>query len=67
MKLKDDDGIPTGAGDAIHFSYGIPPVKVEARVVERDGKLIALCPGHNPPEMNLRSLRNYVCNWWRVE
>jgi hypothetical protein len=67
MKLKDDEGIPTGAGDTICFSYGIPPVPVKAKVIERGGKLIALCTGHNPPEINLRSLRKCVCHWWRLD
>ena len=58
--MKDDDGNPVGAGDFIRFSYGIPPVGVKAKIIERDGKLIALTPGHRPDECNLKSLRRHV-------
>jgi hypothetical protein len=61
--LLDDDGRRTRAGDRICFSYGIPPVYVIARVVKRGKSLIALTPGHNPPEQNLRSLRRAVGSW----
>jgi hypothetical protein len=40
-------------------------VGVDAPIIERDGKLIGLCPGHNPPEFNLRSLRRYVGSWYK--
>lgn len=65
IRLRDDNGELVGAGDAVWFSYGIPPIPVIARIVERDGKLIGLCPGHNPSEFNLRSLRNYVGTWYK--
>ena len=63
MRLRDDDGEWVTAGDTVHFSYGIPPVSVDARIIERGGRLIGLCPGHNPPAFNLRSLRRYVGSW----
>jgi len=66
LVLLDDNGERTIAGDVVRFSYGIPPVVVDAPIVERGGKLIGLCPGHNPPEVKLRSLRRYVGNWWRM-
>jgi len=62
-RLRDDDGEWVRAGDTIRFSYGIPPVPVLAQVIERDGRLIGLCPGHNPPEFPLRGLRRHV-GWW---
>ena len=64
LRLRDDDGEWVTAGDVVQFSYGIPRAGVDAPVVERDGKLIALTPDHNPPECNLRSLRRYVGNWY---
>ena len=65
MYLKDDEGLTVMAGDKIRFSYGIPPVVVVADVVQRGKSLIVLCPGHNPPECNLRSLRKYVSCWYK--
>jgi len=65
LVLLDDDGERTGAGDVVHFSYGIPPVGVDAQIIERDGRLVGLCPGHNPPEFKLRSLRRYVGGWYK--
>lgn len=63
--LLDDDGQRTYAGDTICFTYGIPTVPVRAKVVLRQGKLIALTPFHIPTECNLRSLRRYVGGWYR--
>lgn len=65
LRLRDDDGKWVAAGDAVRFAYGIPPVSVDAPIIEREGRLIGLCPGHNPPEFNLRSLRRYVGNWYK--
>jgi hypothetical protein len=61
----DDDRKKVTAGDKIRFCYGIPSVIVVADVIERDGKLIALTPGHHPPECNLRRLRRYVGMWFK--
>ena len=63
--LLDDDGVPVRAGDIVRFNYGIPPVVVDAQIVKRHGRLIALTPGHNPAECNLRTLRKYVGNWYK--
>ena len=65
LRLRDDDGEWVVAGDTVHFSYGMPPVGVDAPIIERGGKLVGLCPGHNPPEFNLRSLRRHVGNWYK--
>jgi len=66
MRLRDDNGDWVAEGDWVTFSYGIPPQSVVAKITERDGKLIGLCHGHNPPEFNLRSLRRYVCVWYQA-
>jgi hypothetical protein len=65
MRLRDDDGEWTGDGDTVGFCYGIPPVSVHATISARDGKLMGSCPGHNPAEFNLRSLRRYVGRWYK--
>jgi len=65
LVLLDDDGKRTTAGDTVCFSYGIPPVKVLAKIIERDGVLIGICPGHYPDEFKLRSLRRYVGSWYK--
>ena len=62
---KDDDGAATRAGDVVFFTYGIPPVRVLAEVVERDGVLWVLTPEHNPKECKLKKLRGYVGAWYR--
>jgi len=63
--MLDDDGVRVRAGDRVRFSYGIPPVAVESKIVQRSGKLIALTPGHNPAECTLRSLRRNVGEWYK--
>ena len=65
--MNDDTGQPVNPGDRIRFNYGIPPVAVTADIIQRGGKLVGLCPGHHPPEFNLRSLRRYVGNWYKIE
>ena len=61
----DDDGVRVRAGDAIFFSYGIPPLYVKAKIIDRDGKLVALTPGHCPSECTLKRLRGNVGAWWK--
>jgi PAS domain-containing protein len=61
LVLRDDDGQRVQAGDSVRFVYGIPPVAV----VQRDGRLVALCPGHTPEECNLRTLRRHVGSWYK--
>ena len=65
LVLLDDDGKRTTAGDTVCFSYGIPPVRALAKIIERDGVLVGICPGHNPDEFKLRSLRRYVGDWYK--
>lgn len=60
--LKDFDGTPIKPGCALFFTYGIPGRSVRAQVIERDGALIALTPGHNPAESPVTELLDYyVC------
>lgn len=61
----DDDRVPTRAGDVVQFSYGIPPVVVRAKIIQRGWSLIALTPGHTPSECNLRFLRRHVGGWFK--
>jgi hypothetical protein len=62
---RDDDGEFVREGDQISFCYGTPPVGVFADVVDKDGDLVALCPGHNPPECKLKSLRRHVGSFFK--
>lgn len=63
-RILDSDGVEVTAGCTIHFGYGIPPVGVEAPVIERDGVLVALTPGHNPKECKVSSLMKHVGDFW---
>lgn len=65
ITMLDDGKQPVSAGDTIEFCYGIPPVWVRAKLVKRGNKLIALTPGHNPKESNLRTLRRHVGGWFK--
>lgn len=62
--IRDSDGVEVKAGCIVRFAYGQPPVPVAARVVERNGKLIALTPGHNPKECPISELRKHVYDFW---
>ena len=66
-QMRDSDRFLGGAGDKVEFKYGIPPVRVIAEVVDVDGELIAMTPGHTPEECPLRDLRRAVGDWywWR--
>ena len=65
LVLRDDDGKRVTAGDSVRFCYGCPPVAVVAKIVTCDGRLIALTPGHDPAECNLRTLRRAVGSWYK--
>ena len=60
----DDDGVEITPGCTLVFSYGIPPV-VEAQVIERGGKLIALTPGHTPAEAPVSQITPFFNCWVR--
>lgn len=67
MKLsKDSDGSELRDGDLISFCYGIPPVGVVARLVERGGHLFALTPQHKPAECRLDKLKRYVGDFYKT-
>lgn len=65
-RMRDADDEFVQHGDWISFSYGIPPVGVHAEIIERDGKLIALTPGHTPEECSLRALKGHVGAWFKA-
>lgn len=67
MKLtKDSDGNEIRAGDLISFSFGIPPIGVVARVVDRGGHLFALTPRYKPAECRLDHLRSHVGDFYKT-
>jgi hypothetical protein len=66
-RFQDDDGNWVCAGDRVKFVYGIPFVKVVGKVVNQNGQLRVLTPGHNPSSCPLRSLRYHVGAWWKEE
>lgn len=39
MRLRDDDGGWVTAGDTVHFSYSLPPVGVDAPIIEQRSRL----------------------------
>ena len=43
--MKDDDGVDVSDGDWIAFSYGIPPVGVDARISGKPDRLVATFSG----------------------
>ena len=62
--LKDSNGVLVKAGDVIVSSYGIPPRRLEGKVIERDGKLIVLTPDSNPKESTLHSFKYHLHEFW---
>ena len=66
-KIKDADGKWVRNGCTILFSYGIPPVRVEAPVIRRGSKLIVVTKGHNPAECPLSELRDHVGEFWVIK
>jgi len=64
--VKDSDGSVVKAGDAVRFAFGQPPVGVLAPVIERDGRLIALTPDHNPKECRVDHLMRHVGAFWII-
>ncbi|MBX5131655.1 hypothetical protein HJB80_02970 [Rhizobium lentis] len=67
MADMDMDGNPVVAGDTIVFSYGIPPVRVEAKLSDIDGTLWALTPGHKPDRCKLKDLPKYVGEFYKLK
>ena len=60
MKYYDSEGQCIKPGDIVRFSYGLPPIAVDAKIVRRGGRLTALTPGHNPPSCPVHSLKRFV-------
>ena len=58
--MNDRYGKKVKAGDTVHSSYGIPPVVIEGKVVDREGVLWVLCPGHTPDECKLTAFKRYL-------
>lgn len=65
--MKDDDGQEIKEGDVISFSFGIPPIRVIAPIVSKDGELFAITKGHNPAQCKLKLLRRYVGNFYKEQ
>lgn len=63
---RDMDGQPVAAGDIIVFSYGIPPVRVEANLAELNGSLWAMTPGHTPDKCKLDQLQKHVGDFYKL-
>ena len=66
MSVVDMDGKMIAAGDTIVFSYGIPGVRVEAKVALLNGRLWAMTPGHTPDKCRLDELAKYVGVFWKL-
>ena len=65
-RMVDDDGELVGVGDWIMFSYGIPPVRVYARLSTVKGVLTLTTQGkHKPRTMALAKLRDHVGCWYK--
>lgn len=64
-RLYDSNGVEIVAGCHIHFSYGIPPVEVSAKVVKRGRDLVALTPGHTPASANVNEITQFFDCWVR--
>jgi hypothetical protein len=67
LTMHDSDRRTVKAGDVIQFSYGIPPVRVTAEVIEENGKLVALTPGHNPEQATLKQVRDWCEHFHKVD
>lgn len=63
----DDDGNRVTEGDTIHFSYGIPPIGVDAPIERINSILYAMTPGHNPKKCRLSELYEHVGNFYKIE
>lgn len=64
--MRDSYGKEVKPGSIVHFGYGSPCVGVWADVIERDGVLVALTPGHRPDECRVKDLKKHVGDFWVV-
>lgn len=58
--LLDKSGVEVWEGDIVHFSYGIPPIGVDAPIVFDGGAFWAITEGHNPERCLLGDLATAV-------
>lgn len=58
--IKDRNGEDVWEGDIVHFSYGIPPVGVNAPIEFLNGSFYAITDGHKPRKAILGELNDYV-------
>ena len=66
-RFKDENGEWVYEGDFITFSFGIPPIKVTALVINRSETLWVLPDNPRYAECPLRGLRRHVGSWWRKD
>ncbi|NTG00046.1 hypothetical protein G6L30_07920 [Agrobacterium rhizogenes] len=66
LEIRDDESKLIKAGDRINFSYGIPGNRVDADIIDLNGELWALTPGHKPDRCKLSVLRRYVGHFWKT-
>jgi hypothetical protein len=66
-KSMDSDGETVHDGDYISFSYGIPPLVVVAKVIQKGKCLFALTPDHTPKECSLKKLKKRVGDFYKRE
>ena len=58
--MIDRDGKEIKEGDIIEGSYGIPGRTCSGKVINRDGTLWVLTPGHNPSECSLKDFMKWI-------
>lgn len=63
---RDSEGQEVRCGDVISFSYGIPPVGVQAKIANVSGVLFAMTPGHKPEKCQLSELRRHVGYFYKI-
>lgn len=62
----DSDGQMVGAGDRIFSSYGIPSLRIEGEIVDRDGVLWVLTPNANPKFCTLSEFKEALGEFWKL-
>lgn len=62
----DSEGQRVKDGDTIQFSFGIPPVRVVAKVERIGSRLYAMTPDHEPKHCELGKLKEYVEHFYKV-
>lgn len=60
------DGEKIREGDLVAFCYGIPPVRVEAIVTNKNGQLWLDTPGHKPGGGTLAFIDRHAGPIWKV-